>query len=202
MKHKNGHTLDVLMLIMLQYVHDICHGYLDHRKQSGLKSHSDLKTVPEGMIGGCVTLCRPGVVTSRENKENRTVGCECGGSQHDLEALKLLFTDLKEVFSQIILRTHSSSHVQFLMFSLLALRPGLSTIFIEYLRVQNFEDPNCSRDVRRNAMAYIGSLLARGKFIPFSSVHSCLEVICSWCNSYIDKQVCMIYLVSVYSVPL
>ncbi|KAK8398887.1 hypothetical protein O3P69_004169 [Scylla paramamosain] len=37
-------------------------------------------------------------------------------------------------------------------------------------------------------MAYIGSLLARGKFIPFSHVHSCLEIICAWCYRYLDKQ--------------
>ncbi|KAG0712994.1 RNA polymerase I-specific transcription initiation factor RRN3 [Chionoecetes opilio] len=76
----------------------------------------------------------------------------------------------------------------FLVFYLLAIRPGLATFFLEFLRVKKFENPNCFRDERRNAMAYIGSLLARGKCIPFSHIHSCLEIICAWCYSYLDKQ--------------
>ncbi|KAG7158707.1 RNA polymerase I-specific transcription initiation factor RRN3-like [Homarus americanus] len=174
MNHKDGNTLDVLMAIMLQYVHDVCHGFNEPRKPTVLSENSaDVKSTPQ--IRDSKQLCQAGSVSLSGNDNSLTVGCECGGREHDLAALKLLFTDLKEVFSSIILRTFASCHVQFLVFYLLALRPGLATIFLEFLRVKQFENPNCSRDVRQNAMAYIGSLLARGKFIPFSHVHSCLE---------------------------
>lgn len=185
MNHKDGNTLDVLMNLMFGYIHDICHGIKRtvNQKQNGF----DSENTSEHRKGDL--LCKPGSVKFADNESQRTVGCACGGSEHDIDALKNFFTDLKDVFSRIILKTHASSHTQFLMFYLLALRPGLATIFLEFLRVRKFENPNCFRDERHNAMAYIGSLLARGKFIPFCHVHSCLEIICSWCNSYLENQV-------------
>ncbi|XP_071550858.1 RNA polymerase I-specific transcription initiation factor RRN3 isoform X2 [Panulirus ornatus] len=186
MNHKDGNTLDVLMAIMLQYVHDVCHGIKKPRRSTKLTKDSAVRLLTEQLIDG-QSVCQEGKVRLSID-DKRSIGCACGGIEHDIEALKLLFTELKEVFSQIILCTQFSSHVQFLIFYLIALRPGLATIFLEFLRIKKFEDPNCSRDVRRNAMAYIGSLLARGKFIPFSHVHSCLEIICMWCNSYLDNQ--------------
>lgn len=188
MTHKEGNTLDVLMTLMLQYVHDTCHGVRRPRipKQIG---RDRLDSAPEGLPHDDESGCRAGIARASDVDEQRTVGCECGGERHDLEALKLLYTNLREAFAHLILCTQASSHVQFLVFYILALRPGLMTSFLEFLRMRKFEDPNCSRDTRRNAMAYIGSLLARGKFIPFSHVHSCLELICNWCHSYLENQV-------------
>lgn len=187
MTHKEGNTLDVLMTLMLQYVHDTCHGVRRPRipKQIG---RDRLDSAPEGLPHDDESGCRAGIARASDLDEQRTVGCECGGERHDLEALKLLYTNLREAFAHLILCTQASSHVQFLVFYILALRPGLMTSFLEFLRMRKFEDPNCSRDTRRNAMAYIGSLLARGKFIPFSHVHSCLELICNWCHSYLENQ--------------
>ena len=36
-------------------------------------------------------------------------------------------------------------------------------------------------------MAYIGSLLARGKFINLSLVKSCLQAVTNWCQKYVSK---------------
>lgn len=192
MNHRDGNTLDVLMDMMFHYIHSICHGIKNtvRLKQNVINSENDVEHRKNEKICNLESehVCPPRSVRYAEQENQRTVGCECGGTEHDLEALKSLFSDFKEVFSRIILTTHASSHTQFLLFYLLALRPGLATHFLEYLRVKKFENPNCFRDERRNAMAYIGSLLARGKFIPFSHVHSCLEIICAWCYRYIDKQ--------------
>uniref|UniRef100_A0A0P4WLS6 RNA polymerase I-specific transcription initiation factor RRN3 n=1 Tax=Scylla olivacea TaxID=85551 RepID=A0A0P4WLS6_SCYOL len=192
MSHRDGNTLDVLMDMMFHYIHDICHGIKRtiQLKQNTINSENAVESRKNEKMchHKSERVCHPRSVRYAELENQRTVGCECGGTEHDLEALKSLFSDLKEVFSRIILTTHASSHTQFLLFYLLALRPGLATHFLEYLRVKKFENPNCFRDERRNAMAYIGSLLARGKFIPFSHVHSCLEIICAWCYRYLDKQ--------------
>ncbi|XP_063856992.1 RNA polymerase I-specific transcription initiation factor RRN3-like isoform X4 [Scylla paramamosain] len=192
MSHRDGNTLDVLMDMMFHYIHDICHGIKRtiQLKQNIINSENAVESRKNEKMCHLKSerVCHPRSVRYAELENQRTVGCECGGTEHDLEALKSLFSDLKEVFSRIILTTHASSHTQFLLFYLLALRPGLATHFLEYLRVKKFENPNCFRDERRNAMAYIGSLLARGKFIPFSHVHSCLEIICAWCYRYLDKQ--------------
>lgn len=184
MEHKDGNSLDVLMNLMFGYIHDTCHGIKSTAKQK----QNDFNSENISEHRKSEPMCKPGSVRYADNESRRTAGCECGGSEHDLDALKDLFTDLKEVFSRIILKTHASSHTQFLVFYLLALRPGLATIFLDFLRAKKFENPNCFRDERHNAMAYIGSLLARGKFIPFCHVHSCLDIICSWCNSYLENQ--------------
>ena len=198
MNHRDGNTLDMLMNMIFRYIHNICHDIkrTTKLKQNVIDSRKDSEHRESEQV------CQPGSVRYSEVENQRTVGCECGGKQHHLEGLKSLFSDVKEVFSHIILTTHASSHTQFLVFYLLAIRPGLATFFLEYLRVKKFENPNCFRDERRNAMAYIGSLLARGKFIPFSHVHSCLEIICAWCYSYLDKQVSRICSIHYHSCTL
>lgn len=190
MNHEIGNTLDVLMVLMLQYIHDTCHG------RQNIKRATDSQEQDSNQLLSDKESCRPGLAQLNDGDEKRTVGCECLGVQHDIEALKQLYMDLKEVFCRIVLSTQATSHVQFLLFYLLALRPGLATIFLDYLRTKKFENPNCSRDMRQNAMLYIGSLLARGKFVPFSYVHACLEVICSWCNAYLDNQVSLLIYLS------
>ncbi|XP_045607700.2 RNA polymerase I-specific transcription initiation factor RRN3 [Procambarus clarkii] len=186
LNHKNGNTLDVLMCIMFQYVHDVCHGSDVSGKPTELSKKCFHYKFPPDPLQNEPEMCQAGSVSLSGG--NTIAGCKCRGSKHNLDALKLLYTELKEVFSRTILIVEASSYIQFLMFYLLALRPGLATYFLEFLRTKKFEDPNCSRDVRQNAMAYIGSLLARGKFIPFDVVHSCLEIICTWCNTYLDNQ--------------
>ncbi|XP_076035704.1 RNA polymerase I-specific transcription initiation factor RRN3 homolog Tif-IA isoform X2 [Oratosquilla oratoria] len=173
MSHMEGHTLDMLMATMLWYIHSVCHGTLTFTSQE-LKNESD--------------KCPFNGKAMEGTEKKLTLGCQCQGKHHNLEALKNLYTDLQDIFIRIILPTHASSHVQFLIFYLLAIRPGLASIFLEFLRVNKFENPNSGREIRKNAMSYMGSLLARGKFIPFSHVHSCLEVICSWCSAYLENQ--------------
>lgn len=174
MSHGAGHALDVLIKIMLRYIHLTCHG--QQLKNQNRFNHQSYRK------------CNLDGVVPISADDGRTLGCHCGGKHHNLDSLKLLYKDLKGVFSNIILATHHSAHVQFIVFYILAIRPGLGSFFLEYLRKEQFEDPSCPRIVRRNAMAYIGSLLARGKFIPFSTIHSLLETICSWCTSYLTNQ--------------
>lgn len=183
MSHEVGNTLDVLMVVMLQYIHDTCHGNQHIKGAAEAQMQDSSKRLSDK------ESCRPGLAQVNDGDGERTIGCECRGVQHDIEALKQLYIDLKEVFCRIVLSTQATSHVQFLLFYLLALRPGLATIFLEYIRTKKFENPNCCRSIRHNAMLYVGSLLARGKFVPFSHVDACLEVICLWCNAYLDNQV-------------
>ncbi|KAK7082364.1 hypothetical protein SK128_024811 [Halocaridina rubra] len=180
MTHKVGNTLDVLMCIMFQYIHDVCHGI----KELSLPVH--LKSVPEAQN---TKLCHPGSESiSKFSVKRPDGGCECGGTQQSVSTLKALYNDMKLIFSNTILRTHASAHVQFLLFYLISMRPGLLPFFLDFLINNKFRDPQVAPCIRKNAMAYVGSLLARGKFVTFLEMHTCLKSICDWCDDYLDNQ--------------
>ncbi|XP_068216659.1 RNA polymerase I-specific transcription initiation factor RRN3-like [Palaemon carinicauda] len=183
MTHKAGNTLDILMSVMLQYVHDVSHGIHipktpEHLREIESKENESIE----------LEHCRPGKLGSSEFDPKRMGRCECDGHRQDVESVKKLYSDLKVVFSNLILRTHASSHVQFLLFYIISLRPGLLPFFADFLINNKFKDINTSICIRKNAMAYIGSLLARGKHVTLLDVHSCLESIRDWCNEYLDAQ--------------
>uniref|UniRef100_A0A2P2HZT0 RNA polymerase I-specific transcription initiation factor RRN3-like n=2 Tax=Hirondellea gigas TaxID=1518452 RepID=A0A2P2HZT0_9CRUS len=200
-EHPLGHSLDILMDTLMIYIHCI-----SHNTQFTLDYTKDLALLHDiGCVPGSVKLqAKESKKDDSEDEEamqedvlneqgcakrrELALGCACGGAQHDLPALKLLYVDLRDTFAKVILPTQSSGHVQFFMFYILSLRPGLTSIFLEFLRTKYFLDPSAAVDVRKNAMAYTGSLLVRGKFISFSLVQSCLEVIVTWCHTYIRNQ--------------
>lgn len=78
---------------------------------------------------------------------------------------KALYTDMMAVFDKVILPTHASSHVQFLMFYLLSLKTNLVQWFLQYLW-RKVTDPNVFHVIRQAAIGYIASLLSRAKYIP------------------------------------
>lgn len=61
---------------------------------------------------------------------------------------------------------------------------ALADGFLDYLwkKVQN---PNTSSVMRQAAAFYIGSFLARAKFVPLSTVRDCLSLVCRWAHAYI-----------------
>lgn len=183
MTHKAGNTLDVLMSIMLQYVHDVSHGIHKPKTPEHLREIEMEANEKEEL-----DCCRPGILGSPDFDPKRMGRCECDGHRQDVDSVKKLYNDLKVVFSNLILRTHASSHVQFLLFYIISLRPGLLPFFADFLINNKFKDINTSVCIRKNAMAYIGSLLARGNHITLLDVHACLESIRDWCNEYLDAQ--------------
>ena len=182
MKHPLAHSLDVFMEAFILYIHCTLHSIplrLDFGKEFN-------KLVRIGCLPG-----RPIVKpqSGEGDQQIMTSGCQCPNEHMQGETIqRQLYTELRDVFSKVILPTHSLGHVQFIMFYIISVRPKLANSFIEYLRVKYFNNASSAMDCRKNAMAYIGSLLARGNFIPFTLVHSCLQVISEWCHSYIDSQ--------------
>ncbi|XP_061568509.1 RNA polymerase I-specific transcription initiation factor RRN3 isoform X2 [Cololabis saira] len=120
--------------------------------------------------------------------------CHTNGSFH-VEKTKELYKDLLSVFDKLILPTHASSHVQFLLFYLCSFRLALAEAFLDHLWkiLQNPSEPPV---IRQAAVGYLGSFLARAKFIPLLTVRACLDLLVSWIHHYIDgqdnsgKQVC------------
>lgn len=104
-----------------------------------------------------------------------------------VERTKELYRDLLSVFDKVILPTHACSHVQYTLFYLCSFRLALSEAFLEHLwkLVQN---PTQAAVIRQTALGYMGSFLARAKFIPIVTVRACLDLLVSWIHSYLDSQ--------------
>ncbi|XP_071976771.1 RNA polymerase I-specific transcription initiation factor RRN3 [Engystomops pustulosus] len=105
----------------------------------------------------------------------------------DLNKAKDLYKDLIVVFDKLILPTHACCHVQFTMFYICSFKLGLAEAFLEHLW-KKLQNPNNPPIIRQTAASYIGSLLARAKFIPLVTVKACLDLLVNWIHGYIDNQ--------------
>nr|XP_056722542.1 RNA polymerase I-specific transcription initiation factor RRN3 [Euleptes europaea] len=105
----------------------------------------------------------------------------------DLGRTKDLYRDLVPIFDKLILPTHGSYHVQYIMFYLSSFKLGIAEAFVEHLW-KKLQNPNNPAVIRQAAGSYIGSFLARAKFVPVVTVKACLELLVSWLHKYIDNQ--------------
>lgn len=112
--------------------------------------------------------------------------CHVNGSLH-VERTKELYRDLLSVFDKLILPTHASCHVQYTLFYLCSFRLALAEAFLDHLW-KILQSPTQPAVLRQTAAGYLGSFLARAKFVPVLTVRACLDLLLSWIHRYIDSQ--------------
>ncbi|XP_033969633.1 RNA polymerase I-specific transcription initiation factor RRN3 [Trematomus bernacchii] len=112
--------------------------------------------------------------------------CHVNGSFH-ADRTKDLYRDLLSVFDKLILPTHASCHVQYTLFYLCSFRVALAEAFLEHVW-KVLQSPSQPAVLRQAAAGYLGSFLARAKFIPVLTVRACLDLLLSWIHRYIDSQ--------------
>uniref|UniRef100_A0A4W6D558 RRN3 homolog, RNA polymerase I transcription factor n=1 Tax=Lates calcarifer TaxID=8187 RepID=A0A4W6D558_LATCA len=112
--------------------------------------------------------------------------CYVDGSLH-VERTKELYKDLLGVFDKLILPTHASCHVQYTLFYLCSFRLALAEAFLDHLW-KILQSPSQPAVLRQAAAGFLGSFLARAKFIPLPTVRACLDLLLSWIHRYIDSQ--------------
>ncbi|XP_069839804.1 RNA polymerase I-specific transcription initiation factor RRN3 isoform X2 [Dendropsophus ebraccatus] len=105
----------------------------------------------------------------------------------DLNKTKDLYKDLLSIFDKLILPTHACCHVQYVLFYICSFKLGLAEAFLEHLW-KKLQNPNNAPVIRQTAACYIGSFLARAKFIPVVTVKACLDLLVNWLHAYIDNQ--------------
>ncbi|XP_036408608.1 RNA polymerase I-specific transcription initiation factor RRN3 [Megalops cyprinoides] len=105
----------------------------------------------------------------------------------ELERTKELYRDLVGVFDKLVLPTHASCHVQYALFYLCSFRLGLAEAFLEHLW-KILQSPAQPAVLRQAVAGYIGSFLARAKFLPIATVKACLDLLVPWLHLYIDSQ--------------
>ncbi|XP_009076439.1 PREDICTED: RNA polymerase I-specific transcription initiation factor RRN3 [Acanthisitta chloris] len=111
----------------------------------------------------------------------------CCVGKFNINNTKDLYRDLVSVFDKLILPTHASCHVQYFMFYICSFKLGLAEAFLDHLW-KKLQDPNNPSVIRQTAGSYIGSFLARAKFIPAITVKACLDLLVNWMHKYIDNQ--------------
>lgn len=96
-----------------------------------------------------------------------------------------LFNELLVIFDKVILPTHASCHIQFIMFLLCSFDQYFSNSLLDVCW-KKIEEPNTPAIIRQASAAYIASFTARAKYIPISTVQTCLDLIVHWIHCYID----------------
>lgn len=103
-----------------------------------------------------------------------------------VDAASDFFEKLLEVFEKVLFPTHDSCHIQFLMFYTCSFDQIFVSTFLEHCWTK-FQDPNTPTILRQTAAAYIGSIVARAKYIQPSVIITSLELLVNWIQSYIDE---------------
>ncbi|KAI0230182.1 RNA polymerase I-specific transcription initiation factor RRN3 [Lamellibrachia satsuma] len=112
--------------------------------------------------------------------------CHNKNGELEWEATKKLYRELLLVFDCIILPTHASCHVQFIVFYISSFHKALAEGFLDYLW-KKLQNPNTQVVFRQAAVAYIASFLARAKHVNISTVRVCLDLMAAWAHRYITE---------------
>nr|XP_002740429.1 PREDICTED: RNA polymerase I-specific transcription initiation factor RRN3-like [Saccoglossus kowalevskii] len=104
-----------------------------------------------------------------------------------MEPTRLLWKQFLGIFNKIILPTHGSCHIQYIMFYMCSFNQNIADAFIDFLwkKIQN---PDTAAILRQSSASFISSLLSRAKFIPLSTVKAMFDVLIPWIHKYIDRQ--------------
>lgn len=81
-----------------------------------------------------------------------------------IESLRILYIDILRIFETVILPTHASQYVQYIMFYICSFKAVVAETFIDWLW-RKVIDPNVAPVLRQSAVCYISSLLATASFI-------------------------------------
>ena len=96
-----------------------------------------------------------------------------------------VFDSILEVFNRIMLPTHKLRSVQFIIFLCCSLEPNFCQDFLGSL-VSHLVTPSFSPIGRIASSSYLGSFIARAKFIDITSVRQCLLILNKQCQDYVD----------------
>ncbi|XP_017111289.1 RNA polymerase I-specific transcription initiation factor RRN3 isoform X2 [Drosophila elegans] len=107
-------------------------------------------------------------------------------SEQESGTANRLFKILLYLFDDVLLPSHNTHHVQFVIFYVTSIRFAYSEAFLNLLW-QKVKNPNVSAIIRHSAVGYIASFLARAKFLPLSSVIFYLKELTKWAHTYIDE---------------
>lgn len=81
-----------------------------------------------------------------------------------VECLRSLYFDILQIFETIILPTHASQYVQYIMFYICSFKTAVVEAFVDWLW-RKASDPNVPSIIRQSSVVYIASLLVAATFV-------------------------------------
>eukprot|EP00899_Mesostigma_viride_P011644 jgi/Mesvir1/20480/Mv12367-RA.1 len=107
------------------------------------------------------------------------------GRRHARGETAQVFETLLRVFDVTILNTYRSKFTQFLLFYTCSLSPDRASLaFVRYLSDKLLHAGH-PRTTRIAAVAYLGSFLARAKFLSLDVIMDAITQLVGWCSSYV-----------------
>lgn len=81
-----------------------------------------------------------------------------------VDSLKGLYFDILQIFETVILPTHASQYVQYIIFYICSFKTAVVEAFVDWLW-RKVSDPNVPSVMRQSSVAYIASLLIAATFV-------------------------------------
>jgi RNA polymerase I-specific transcription initiation factor RRN3 len=106
--------------------------------------------------------------------------------QQKEECLYDFYYAILDAFDRIMLPTHKLKYAQFLLFYICSLVPDVFPEDFMGLLITHLLSTQDSNVIRMAASAYLGSLIARAKYIHIESVRHCLKLMCSLSVQYVE----------------
>ncbi|XP_078033044.1 RNA polymerase I-specific transcription initiation factor RRN3 homolog Tif-IA isoform X1 [Augochlora pura] len=104
-----------------------------------------------------------------------------------MEPLRSLYADILQIFETVILPTHASQYVQYIIFYICSFKTAVAEVFIHWL-LRKVTNPNIPSIIRQSSVAYIASFLVTANFITTSIVKEVQFKLCKWIHDYINLQ--------------
>ncbi|KAH8272200.1 hypothetical protein KR018_011108, partial [Drosophila ironensis] len=108
-----------------------------------------------------------------------------GWSEEKRRAANRIFMMLLYTFDEVLMPSHNTHHVQFVIFVVASIRTSYSDAFLSTLW-QKAQNINVSSIIRHAAIGYIASFLARAKFVQLRTIKMYICELSKWAHSYIN----------------
>ncbi|KAJ1902209.1 DNA independent RNA polymerase I transcription factor [Kickxella alabastrina] len=108
------------------------------------------------------------------------------------ESTSKMYLQFLDLFITIVLPTFKSRYTQFFLFYLCAQDPQYADLFLGTMMgnvgepVRNAAQDRVSNVEKLAAASYLGSFVARAKFLPVRIVRNVIGVLVQWANAYLD----------------
>ncbi|XP_078033045.1 RNA polymerase I-specific transcription initiation factor RRN3 homolog Tif-IA isoform X2 [Augochlora pura] len=131
----------------------------------------------------------PRLETDNEDEDLMDDSSECDSTIGvlQMEPLRSLYADILQIFETVILPTHASQYVQYIIFYICSFKTAVAEVFIHWL-LRKVTNPNIPSIIRQSSVAYIASFLVTANFITTSIVKEVQFKLCKWIHDYINLQ--------------
>eukprot|EP00123_Amoebidium_parasiticum_P012593 comp21464_c0_seq1/m.29692 comp21464_c0_seq1/g.29692 ORF comp21464_c0_seq1/g.29692 comp21464_c0_seq1/m.29692 type:complete len:611 (-) comp21464_c0_seq1:43-1875(-) len=97
-----------------------------------------------------------------------------------------LFAVLLGIFNEVVMSTHKTRFVQFLVFSMTSHGRDLPAVFVRFLLHDKLLNAKTNPVVRINAANYLGSFVARHGLVTVQSAGEAMHEMVAWIHTYIS----------------